>query len=778
LNLPPLQWIKPVPVEVSGEVISAAGGSLPLAESLARRGIKTAEEARAFLNHRAYLPSPPQEIPDLMLAADRLEEAIHRKEKIGVWGDFDVDGQTSTTLLVSGLRRLGAEVTFHIPVREKESHGITIPALKEFLKQEMRILLTCDTGISAHDAVRFANSVGVDVVITDHHTLPPELPPALAVVNPQRLTDKTHPLAGLCGVGCAFQLMKELFRRFGLGDELDAYLDLVALGTVADVAILTGDNRYLVQAGLERLQNSPRPAIQAILEFSGIRTGNLNEEHIGFILAPRLNALGRLDDTNPIVDFLTSNSPEVIRPMASRLEALNARRKQYCDQVFRAAQEQIKQEPSLLEYSVLVLNHPTWPAGVIGIVASKLAELYHRPSILISNPQGDVGRGSARSIGKVDITASLSAVQQLLNGFGGHKMAAGFSIKPEKISEFRRELSKYIKNAFPEDSLGETLTIDFNMDFKEISPVLVESLNRLGPFGPGNPPITLAAYNVTIKNKSLIGKSREHLQLIVQDETENTARVIWWQGAGLPVPEGKFDLAYQARSSNYRGYLEVQFEWITARTQEDSIHVNRETSTLATTIQDLRNIDEPIEQVKDFIHGQNVLIWAEGKLPEDIPTVNRMDLKPCRTLVIWSIPPSLTILNNAIEICAPKEIILCASENPSDAPAIFLKQLVGLTKYALKQTGGWLEIEKLAAATGQRESAIEIGLSLLEINGFIHLAASEDNKRRYQLNNISTTSNTQKEQIENKLIHILKETAAFRGYFKSAEAAVLINLSE
>ena len=292
MNGPAHRWIDPPPVQVQREVLEYCGDMI-LAEALARRGVITLADAQAFLDPRRRLPTDPTDLPDLCRAADRVEQAIRSGECIGVWGDFDVDGQTSTALLVSTLRSLGANVIFHIPVRAHESHGVTVPYLEQFIHSGAQLVLTCDTGVTAHEAAAYARAAGVDFLITDHHTLPPELPDACAIVNPQRLPED-HPLRPLCGVGTAYQLALELLRRAGREPEAARLLDLVALGTVADVASLTGANRDLVQRGLQVLRDSPRPAVQALLRRADVNAGYLSEEHIGFILAPRFNAVGRL----------------------------------------------------------------------------------------------------------------------------------------------------------------------------------------------------------------------------------------------------------------------------------------------------------------------------------------------------------------------------------------------------------------------------------------------------------------------------------------------------
>jgi len=301
-------WTDPLPVEVDPAFQAAVGGNPLVAQILVRRGIHDAALAHSFLDPDSYIPTSADVLPGMLAACERIEQAIAQNERIGVWGDFDVDGQTSTTLLVSALKGLNANVTFHIPVRAHESHGVNIENLSLFLDSGVNLVVTCDTGISSNEAVDYAHSRSVDVIITDHHSLPDLLPDAFSVINPKRLPDDS-PLTGLPGVGVAYKLAEALYQRAGRTAELNNFLDLVALGIVADLANQTGDTRYLLQRGLPILRTSPRTGLQVLYELSGLQPAYLTEEHIGFVLGPRLNALGRLDDANPVVEFLTTNDP-------------------------------------------------------------------------------------------------------------------------------------------------------------------------------------------------------------------------------------------------------------------------------------------------------------------------------------------------------------------------------------------------------------------------------------------------------------------------------------
>ncbi|HMD90557.1 MAG TPA: single-stranded-DNA-specific exonuclease RecJ [Anaerolineaceae bacterium] len=763
------QWIEPIPVTVPEDVLQASCGNVLLAEILVRRGYDTRHKIKHFLDLENYIPANPADMPDLNLAASRIESAIRQKEHIGVWGDFDVDGQSSTTLLVSGLQALGAEVIYHIPVRARESHGITLPVLGEFLDSGVQLLLTCDTGITAHEAVDFANQHGVDVIITDHHTLPSELPKALASVNPQRLP-AGHPLRGLCGAGCAYKLLEELFSRAGRKKEINQYLDLAALGTVADLAVLSGDNRYIVYAGLKILRQKIRPGLKALLEVAEVNSSSLTEEHISFVLAPRLNAVGRLSDANPMVPFLLNPDIEAARQTALEVERFNSQRKLMCDQVFQAAQAQIEQYHALLENPVLVLSHPYWEAGVIGIVASRLVELYHRPAILIAAAPDGIGRASARSIEGINITSAISENQALLLGFGGHSMAAGFSIETARIPEFQRAIIHTIKAMTQDHAPVFELPIDANLSLNEISLQEIENLDRMAPFGPGNPQLVFTTGRLSLQSSVTIGKTHEHLQLIVEDVHGSSRKVLWWQGAGFPIPEDPFDLAYTVRTSNYRGQSELQIEWIDARSVVPAAlpHPSRPKYEEL----DFRQASDPQGILAELQISTEYTIWQEAEKPGHPYAKDRYHLTQANTLVIWTAPPGPLELQVALARVKPKRIILFGSIPSNDQPLAFLTRLTGLVRNALKNSQGCVKLTEIAAAMGQREVSIQKGIAWLVASGHIEIINEQGNC--IWLKEKGYTNLSKKVQIENELKTLLAETRAYRSYYQRADPQHLL----
>ncbi len=621
------EWREPAPVDLPGALADHVGGHALVAQYLARKGITSVTAAERFLSPEKYSPASPSELPDIDRAVDRLERALRDKDRILIWGDFDVDGQTSTALLYSALKRRGARLRYHVPNRFREGHGIHPPTLKRHLDGDVDLLLTCDTGVSAHDAVQHAADRGVDTIITDHHALPETLPEAAAVVNPRRLP-AGHPLRELPGVGVAFKLMEALNGRAAS----DNLLDLVALGIVADVMPQVDDTRYLLQRGLALLRENRRPGVKAILERADIAADELNEGHIGFGIAPRLNALGRLDDANPAVELLTTSDWARARILANSLESYNARRKFLSNQVYESAIAQIENEPWLLDYAALVLSHEDWHSGVIGIVASRLVEEFGLPAALIATPD-ETGRGSARSLEGIDLTAALGRASEQLIRFGGHSMAAGFSLPADKIFQFRRALSRAVRAMAGDAPAAPALTLDGYLELSDISLALTADIERLAPFGNGNPPLTLATRNLKVASGKGLGRRGEHLQVEVEDAGGRRQRVIWWRGAKADLPSGRFDLAYTLRSSRYKGEREALVEWLDCRPL-DAAPIDVEAPAPAYELQDFRHCAEPLNMLAQAREDYpTATIWSEVEAIDG--AVDRLQLAPSETLIVW-----------------------------------------------------------------------------------------------------------------------------------------------
>ncbi|MBM3137098.1 MAG: single-stranded-DNA-specific exonuclease RecJ [Chloroflexi bacterium] len=765
-----MKWIEPKTYRPSAEIQDAFPNSLLLAGQLTRRGISTLTQARQFLEISSYQPSSPFDFPDLERAVARISKAISTNELIGIWGDFDVDGQTSTALLVAGLRALGARVAYHVPVRAEESHGIGLDFLKSFLKEGIQLLITCDTGISEFESLEFLRDLGLDVILTDHHMPGGDLPPALSILNP-RLLPSGHPMSDLAGVGTAFQVIRGLIEGSKSKDSLDQnFHDLVALGTIADLAELTGENRYYAKLGLEQLNQNLRLSIKAILEFAGFTRQRITESHISFTFAPRMNSIGRLADANPMVDFLISSDEDFIRTTAIQMEELNARRKIAVEMIYRSALDLLDQQPALLQYPVILLGKSGWEGGVVGIVASRMVEKFSKPAILM-NIKRDVAAGSARSVEGIDIIQAIQSNAGQLIRFGGHPMAAGLSMQVDQIPQFREALSASIDSQLLGKAIEPQLEIDAYLPFTNLSPALLDEIDLLAPFGPGNQPPLLVSRGVEIEKNTSIGKSKEHLRLTLKDQQGGQVDALWWNSASEPLPDGLLDIAYYARRDTFNGAQGVILEWV------DYHESARRAIEIRPTASRYRILDHRFESnltgiLDHYASVQEALIWAEGSRVSHIQALTREKLQPSHKLVILTPPPSMTVMIQALKLVSPAEVILCAMNSVDDSLQGFLSDIAQIVKKEMANGQTGISLLHLAGVLGQTIETVHAGLKWWQLRGELEFSKTDD------LVSIKSSKSKPSPGIQPHTLdlqELLKETAAFRSYYRRADSAVLFD---
>ena len=705
-----MRWQLPQSVFIPDELRTFVGGHPLVAERLTRAGLTNIAAAKAFLDPNFYQPTSPFELPDMDGAVERLDRAVQQHEAILIWGDFDVDGQTATTLLFTALRALGANVRYHVPLRDGEGHGIHLPKLQDWLATGIKLIITCDTGITSHEAVRTAQAAGVDVIITDHHLLGDTLPEALAVINPMRLPPE-HALRELPGVGVAYELMVAL----GKYPNTDELLDLVALGIVADVAEQKKETRSLLQRGLARMRLSSRLGLRALLELARINPLTLDESDIGFGLAPRLNAQGRMGNAADSVELLSTEDPARAAELASQLEGMNARRKLESRQVEESAHRLLESDPSLLEYAAIVLAHPDWTGGVAGIVANRLAEEFHKPVVLLCE-QGDLAFGSARSVPGLDITDALKACREKLLKFGGHTMAAGMTLRREDVFDFRRLLSRTVRERTTQPAEEPILQIDAYVRLSEINFAFDADLRRLAPFGNGNPALTLASTGLHIARKKKLGRQGDHLELIVSDDDGTQQRVLWWNAGDKTLPTGKFDLAYQLRVSRFNGQSELAelvLEPVDLQAREsEMIEVSSQAD--EHQVEDCSNAADPRARLAEVLASDPAaVVWREADT--SVAGSHRLEVTKAETLVVWTTPPGPEEWQAALDKVKPRRIVVFGQRPAELTMEAFLQRLGGLLKFVLNSKGGDTTIQELAAAMAQRADAIRYGL-----NWFLH----------------------------------------------------------
>lgn len=545
------KWeVRPLDKERAAAFAQTYGVPFFLAMLMNIRGLDDAAHLREFLGEGEPL-SDPFLLKDMDKAAARITRAVDNMEKIAVYGDYDADGVTSTAMLYSYLETRGADVIFYIPQREGEGYGMNIGAVEYLKEQGVSLIVTVDNGISSVQEVARANELGIDVVVTDHHRPQEILPDAVAVVDAYR-PDDTSPYKHFSGVGIAFKLLMALEDGAGdVEDLLEAYSDLAAIGTIGDIVPLTGENRTLIRAGLERLSQSDRPGVQALLENAGIAGKALTSTNVAFTLVPRINATGRMGAPERAVRLLISGYEEEAEVLSEEICADNEERRRVEAEIAEAAFADIEAK-GYMKDRVVVVDGENWHHGVIGIVASRVTERCGKPCMIISRGETEA-KGSGRSIEGFSLFEAICACGDLLIKFGGHPMAAGITLKPENIEAFRKRINRYAAEHFPQMPT-QTVTLDCKLNPAALSVSMAQSLTQLEPFGNGNPQPVFGLFNMELSNVTPVGGGG-HLRLTLEKNgAVITAMRFNTKPEELPYHIGdKIDLAVQLEARGFRG---------------------------------------------------------------------------------------------------------------------------------------------------------------------------------------------------------------------------------
>jgi single-stranded-DNA-specific exonuclease len=577
--LPQHRW-QIAPSNLSQAATLAAGITLTpgeatsplLAQVLMNRGIKTIEQAELFIYpETAELPSPLTEFPDLEISLDILVNAIEHKSKIAICGDYDADGMTSTALLLRALSALGADVDYAIPSRMSDGYGINKRIVEEFHAEGVKLIITVDNGISAVAAIARAVELGLQVIITDHHDLPQELPPAQAILNP-KLIPESSVYRAIAGVGVAYLLALELAQRLEKPSLSDELLELFTLGTIADLAPLTGINRRLVKQGLQLLPKSQVIGIQALIQMSGTQGGTttakndaMKPEDIGFRLGPRINAIGRIDDPQIIINLLTTEDMGVALARAIQCEQVNKQRQDMCTAIEQEAIDLIATgNYNLKQNRVLVIVHPGWHHGVIGIVASRLVERYGVPVFIGTNEDEHHIRGSARSIPEFNVFNALEYCHDLLGKYGGHRAAGGFSMPTENLEKVQQRLSEFAHKCLEIEHLKHLVKIDAEADLAAINMSLYEQIDAIHPCGMENPDPVFWTPNVRVIEQKIVGKGHLKFTVDTPEFPKGIKAIAWRFGDYFPLPK-YLDIAYKLKENNWKDSRSIELEVVSVR---------------------------------------------------------------------------------------------------------------------------------------------------------------------------------------------------------------------
>ena len=535
-----------------------------VARLLCLRGIGDAEAAARFLKPSLEHLYDPFRLADLPRAIDRLFGAIERRERVAVHGDYDVDGVTSTVMVRRALELLGGDVVHFIPERMRDGYGLQPEAVDRLHAQDVRVIVSVDCGIRSDAAARRARELGVDLIITDHHEPDVTLPDALCVINPKR-HDCAYPDKDLAGVGVALKLVQALCARSGRNQWLPAFVKIAAIGTLADVVPLIGENRVIAKLGLERLSQGPHTVgLRALLDTSGLTGKTIDSFHVAFLLAPRVNAAGRMSTPDLAARLLLAANEDMAaeaRELAERLEVENARRQREEAEILAQARRAVDTDPDVGAHAMLVVSGDGWHRGVIGIVASKLVEVFHRPAVVLSI-DGEVAYGSGRSIPGFDLLAALERCSDLSTRFGGHRQAAGLTLEASRVKEFRARITEFTDAVLGPDELTPRLRIDGTLPLPAITAGVIDGVATLAPFGIGNPRPVFRADGVEIISGPHTLKDR-HLRLTVR-QGRRVFRAVAWRAAEraefLTEHRATLNLAFSLMENTYRGETFVELD--------------------------------------------------------------------------------------------------------------------------------------------------------------------------------------------------------------------------
>ena len=547
----------------AAQLAATVGVSPIVADLLVARGYEDAESARSFLNPSLDQLHDPFLMRGMSDAVARLGQAIDRREPILIYGDYDVDGTTGTAVLLRALRMLGATAGYHVPHRFTEGYGIRQEALEKAAAEGYKLVVSVDCGITAHEPLNWARTNGLDIIVTDHHLPDKEegAPPALAVLNPNQRGCE-YPDKNLAGVGVAFKLIHALFRRRDREAQVPGFLKMVAIGTVADVAKLVGENRAIVALGLSDLPSARNHGLRALIDIAGCGDdGEMTAYDLGFRIGPRINAAGRMDAARAVVELFGTKEKEEARRLAEHLDTRNRERMEAQREIFNRAVEEFESGADRESQThAAVIAGDGWHRGVIGLAASKIAERLNRPCVVISL-DGEIGHGSARSIEAYHLFDGLTACRDLLEKFGGHSHAAGLSIRRDRIAEFRRRLNEHAASCLTEDDLIPALYIDAELTPRDLGFQLSQDLGALEPFGAGNPRPVFITRGWRVMNEPQILKE-QHLKMRVAGDDNRPFEAIWWRGVeeveATPRMNQRIDLAYDFEANRYQGDIRLQ----------------------------------------------------------------------------------------------------------------------------------------------------------------------------------------------------------------------------
>lgn len=723
------EWI----INKNNKKSSSRKGETLVERLLATRGITKPDEIKEFLNPFETTLTHPNAFCGMPKAVERIAKAIDGGENILVYGDFDADGVTSTALLIRTLRELGAKVDYFIPDRELHGHGLNSKALVKIMTEKKpKVIITCDCAVSDVEQVQFINSFKIDVIITDHHEAPDELPAALAIINPkaqdaldEKLSAKEiNHLSSLAGVGVAFKLAQGLLEHYNKLDFVYDILPYVAVGTVADLVPLIGENRYFVAKGLQLISSGKHLGLTKLLESAGynIEQG-ITSENIAFGVAPRINASGRLDTIDEALKVLISDNKQEIEMSIISLNNFNKIRQELCENIFLEADEMLQKEQN--KDNAIILFNPKWHIGIIGIVASRLVEKYYKPSFLMTySEETKQIRCSARGVSGISIYDVLSVNADLFDGYGGHEMAGGcsFSVEKTTFEDVKKSLNSAINEIVDGKEFKPFINIDLQLEPNEVDGNLISDIERLQPFGQANPNPVFALNNLTLLQKKLMGQNKNHLKLVVEDSQGNTYDCIWWSKGDVPLKQNdRLDIAFCPQVNTYNGNTTIQLilQDIHAESLKDEIEPQQQDEAKIKTY-DHRKKTNIFSSVDDYVKTSDlkIAVFAEEKtVVEKLKpfkaltqkVFNRQSAEKADVVMFFDYPSSQEVFDEIMQKTEPKFLHFMNYEIKNVDEKEILKTFFGMLKFAHSNKSGVFDLQRSASFLAQtKQTVIEL----------------------------------------------------------------------
>lgn len=735
------------------EIIDAAGGNLLAAKILYGRGYDSALKVKDFFLE-SYIPVCTKDIGGIGTAVRRVGAAIEKGEKICVYGDYDVDGVTSTVILTECLQELGADFIYHVPDRFSEGYGMNKEVIQSLAAGGVKLIITCDCGISSIEEVELSNQLGMDVIVTDHHTPPENLPPAFCIINP-KLYGAAHKAYNVSGAVVAYYLARAVSESVKKVSMADKFSDLLALSIIADVVPLTGENRYLLIRGLEAVRSTSRPGLKSLLKTAGDFGAPLDEEFIGYQITPRINAAGRLDSARRAIELLTVQDSGKAEQLAQELNSLNKRRKEIEAEISKEARELA--ETRLRNKRIFAIYNKDWHHGVIGIAAGKLCERYGKPVILLTlKEDGKTVVGSARAPEGISIYEILKACEDRLTKFGGHSSAAGLSLELAGLNKF---IQKVETVAWEHEGAETSVNVDVEFSLDNIGEETAGQIKVLGPFGEGFEQPVFLCRNINIVSNMPIKTIGRRLAVC---EKEKVLQGVYWNDAGFDEVCGGIDIVFNINESHFKGKNETKLnvQYLIRRKEQEK---DRRSIKLKNVI-DMRLKDDYEPEAGDTVYYEGISKQIKVK------TYNRYEIAPAENLVLYSTPPSLEVLKQVLKTASPGRLTIVFRDSRQSGREL-IEKILGVIKFIISKKQGKTSYTELASVLGMTSDIVETAVKYFYYSGLIEYEETYDELVFYKGTGRKAV---EAEKYGKELANLIEEMNAFRDYMHSTAAGNII----